>query len=251
MRVLLDPRRPSRPGERVTVSDLVDLYAPSRRRWVRSNMVTTLDGSAVGPDGRSGSVNTPADGKVFGLLRDHADAVVAGAGTMRDEGYRRIAPTRRSPVPAALVAVTRSGRVPEGLRTPAEGRGQGLLVTCEAAGSERLARARSVLGEENVLVCGEEEVDLVAAVEALAARGLTRLLLEGGPAMLGSSLGAGVVDEMAVTVVPTVVGGDFPRIVACPPLAVPDGVSLRPHLLLEEAGTLLGLWRVSRPRQVT
>ncbi|MBR7742431.1 dihydrofolate reductase family protein [Phycicoccus sp. BSK3Z-2] len=246
MRVLLDPRRPSRPGERVAAGELERLYAPSQRRWVRSNMVTTLDGSAVGSDGRSGSVNTAADGKVFGLLRDHADAVVAGAGTMRDEGYRRVAPTRRSPVPPALVAVTRSGRVPEGLRTPTQGRGEGLLVTCEAAGTDRLSRARSVLGEENVLVCGDARVDLSGAVDALAARGLTRLLLEGGPSLLATALEAGVVDEMAVTVVPTVVGGDFPRIVTGPPLAVPDGVALRPHLLLEESGTLLGLWRVRR-----
>ena len=246
MRVLLDPRRPSSPGAKVTAAELADLYAPGRRRWVRSNMVTTLDGSAVGSDGRSGSVNTPADGRVFALLRDQADAVVAGAGTMRDEGYRRIEPTRRSPVPPALVAVTRSGRVPEGLRTPTEGRGQGLLVTCEAAGPDALGRARSVLGEEAVLVCGGDTVDLPAMVDALAERGLVRLLLEGGPSLLGTALAAGVVDEMAVTVVPTVVGGDFPRIVAGPPLGVPDGVALRPHLLLEEAGTLCGLWRVRR-----
>lgn len=246
MRVLIDPRRPAHPGARATVTDLADLYAPTRRRWVRSNMMTTLDGSATGSDGRSGSVNTSADGKVFGLLRDHADAVLAGAGTMRAEGYGRIAPTRRSPVPPALVCVTRSGRVPEGLRTPTEGRGQGLLVTCEAAGPRALDRARSVLGAESVLVCGADTVDLPAAVDALAERGLTRLLVEGGPSLLGTALEAGIVDELAVTVVPTVVGGDFPRIVGGPPLQAPDGVTLRPHLLLEESGTLLGLWRVQR-----
>jgi len=82
------------------------------------------------------------------------------------------------------------------------------------------------------------------ALDELAGRGLRHVLLEGGPSLLGTALAAGVVDEMAMTIAPTVVGGDFPRIVAGPPLAAPDGVALRPHLLVEEAGTLLGLWRV-------
>ncbi|MGG5258816.1 dihydrofolate reductase family protein [Phycicoccus avicenniae] len=244
MRVLIDPRRPASPGSRLGADALRDLYRPPRGRWVRSNMVTTLDGSAVGADGRSGSVNTPADHKVFAVLREHADAVMVGAGTVRDEGYTRVRPTRRSPEPAALVAVTRSGSVPEGLRTPTEGRGAGLLVTCAAAGDPALGRARSVLGEDAVLVCGEDTVDLPAALDVLAERGLRHVLLEGGPSLLGTALAAGVVDEMALTLAPTVVGGDFPRIVAGPPVHAPDGVALRPHLLVEESGTLLGLWRV-------
>lgn len=247
MRILLDPRRPATPGGRVSVGDLVDLYAPPpRRRWVRSNMVSTVDGSAVGADGRSGSVNTPADNRVFAILRDHADAVLAGAGTMRDEGYRRIEPTRRRPDPAALVAVTRSGRVPEGLRTPTEGRGAGLLVTCDAAGTRALGRARSVLGEEAVLVCGDDTVDLALALDRLAERGLRHVLVEGGPSLLGTALAAGVVDELATTLAPVVVGGDGPRIVTGAPLSPPAGLAVRPHLVLEESGTVLALWRVRR-----
>ena len=123
MRVLLDPRRPATPGGRVTASELVDLYAfPRGRRWLRTNFVSTLDGSGVGPDGRSGSINTPADNRVFALQRDLCDAVLVGAGTVRAEGYQRITPTRRRPVPPALVVVSGSGRVPEGLRAPTGGR---------------------------------------------------------------------------------------------------------------------------------
>ena len=57
---------------------------------------------------------------------------------------------------------------------------------------------------------------------------------------------AGVLDEMALTLAPTVVGGAGPRMTDRAPLNPPDGIPLRPHLLLEEAGTLLGLWRVRR-----
>ena len=87
MRVLLDPRRPSHPGARVTAAELADLYAFPHRRWVRSNFVSTLDGSAVGADGLSGSINTPADNRVFALQRSLCQAVLVGAGTVRAEGY--------------------------------------------------------------------------------------------------------------------------------------------------------------------
>lgn len=247
MRVLLDPRRPSRAGSRVRAGDLEELYAfPRRGTWVRANMVSTLDGAAAGADGRSGSVNTPADNRVFALQRDLADAVLVGAGTVRTEGYRRLEPTRRSRVPATLVVVTRSGRVPENIRTGKEGRGPALLVTCAAAGPRALDRARTVLGEDSVLVCGEDQVDLRAALVELSVRRLRRVLLEGGPSLLGAALDAGVVDELALTWSPLLVGGDATRIVHGPLLSGSRGIPARPHALLEEAGTLLGLWRFHR-----
>ncbi len=119
-------------------------------------------------------------------------------------------------------------------------------MTCAAAGERALAQARSALGDASVLVCGDDTVDLGRALDALAERGLRHVLVEGGPSLLGTALAAGVVDEMALSVVPTVVGGDFPRIVSGPALGAPAGVALRAHLLVEEAGTLLGLWRVRR-----
>ena len=248
MRVLLDPRRPGHPGDRVTASELADLYAfPRGRRWVRSNFVTTLDGAGVGADGRSGSINTPADNRVFALQRDLCDAVLVGSGTVRAEGYERLTPTRRRAVPPTLVVVSGSGRVPEGLRTPTDGRGAGLLVTCAAAGGRALDRARTALGADAVLVAGDDHVDLGLALDTLAERGLRHLLCEGGPSLLSTALAAGVVDELALSLVPAVVGGDGTRITSGAPLGEPDGIRLVPRLLVEEAGTLMGLWRVRQP----
>jgi riboflavin biosynthesis pyrimidine reductase len=244
MRVLLDPRRPPQPGARVTASDLAGLYAFPHRRWVRSNVVSTLDGSAVGADGRSGTINTPADNRVFALQRSLCDAVLVGAGTVRAEGYERIEPTRARPSPPALVVVSGSGRVPEGLRAPAASRGAGLLVTCESAGPRRLARARSVLGSDAVVVAGHSRVDLAVALAELADLGLGRVLCEGGPTLLASALAEGVIDELALSVAPTVVGGDGTRVTSGPLLGGAGGIRLAPRLVLEEAGTLLGLWRL-------
>jgi riboflavin biosynthesis pyrimidine reductase len=248
MRVLLDPRRPAAPGGRVTAAGLAGLYAfPTGRRWLRSNFVSTLDGSGVGPDGRSGSINTPADNRVFALQRALCDAVLVGSGTVRAEAYERLTPTRGRPVPAALVVVSGSGRVPEGLRTPSAGRGAGLLVTCAGAGPRALGRAREALGADAVVVAGDAAVDLPTALDALAERGLRHVLCEGGPSLFASALAAGVVDELALTLAPVLVGGAGTRIVRGAPLGGASGIPLTPRLLVEESGTLMGLWRVAHP----
>ena len=245
MRVLLDPRRPATPGARVTASELAELYAfPRGRRWLRTNFVSTLDGAGVGADGRSGSINTPPDNRVFALQRDLCDAVLVGSGTVVAEGYQRITPTRRRGTPPALVAVSGSGRVPPGLRSPTERRGAGLLVTCASAGRQALDAAREALGEDAVVVAGDDTVDLRAALDALAERGLRHVLCEGGPTLLATALAAGVVDELALSIVPTVVGGAGTRITSGAVLGGDAGIALAPRLLVEEAGTLLGLWRV-------
>ncbi len=247
MRVLVDPRRPSRPGTRLPAAELRELYAfPAGRRWLRSNFVTTLDGSAQGADGRSGSVNTPADNRVFALQRELCEAVLVGSGTVRAEGYERVTPTRRRADPPALVVVSGSGRVPDGLAAPVRGRGVGILVTRAAAGKGTLDRARDALGRDAVVVAGDEHVDLAVALDALADRGLRHVLCEGGPTLFSAALAAGVVDEAAFSLVPSLIGGNGIRVTSGALLGAPDGIRLTLRLLVEEAGTLLGLWRVRR-----
>ena len=55
-------------------------------------------------------------------------------------------------------------------------------------------------------------VDLPAALDALAGLGLRHVLCEGGPTLLAAALQAGVVDELALSLVPALVGGDGTRI---------------------------------------
>jgi 5-amino-6-(5-phosphoribosylamino)uracil reductase len=65
----------------------------------------------------------------------------------------------------------------------------------------------------DVIAVGDDAVDLRAALDALRARGLHRLLCEGGPSLFGSLLAAELVDELCVTIAPQLNGGDATRIV--------------------------------------
>jgi len=234
------------------VQALADLYAyPTpmpASGWVRGNMVSTLDGAVTGADGRSGSIGSAADRAVFGVLRGLADVVLVGAGTVRAEGYHvpaakpmfaeRRAAAGQAAAPV-LAVVTRSGNVSAGEDLFARGAAT-LLVTCSAAD---VAGLRVRHGAERVVVAGEDDVDPAVAVAQLAARGLGRVLLEGGPHLLGRTIVADRLDELCLTTCPLLVAGQAPRI------AVADSGSrlrLRMAHLVEADGVLLGRWLVQR-----
>ncbi|MFD0818469.1 dihydrofolate reductase family protein, partial [Micromonospora zhanjiangensis] len=76
---------------------LARLYGRADRPRVRMNFVTSVDG-AVEVDGYSAGLSGPADKQVFGVLRMLCDALMVGAGTLRQEGYGaiRLDPDRRA-----------------------------------------------------------------------------------------------------------------------------------------------------------
>jgi riboflavin biosynthesis pyrimidine reductase len=210
--------------------DLEAAYAAPSTPWLRVNFVATLDGAATGEDGRSGSIHDEPDQHVFQHLRRISDVVIVGAGTARIEGYRGIG--------KPLVVVSRSGEVPERLRDALPGD----VLMATYAGSPGLDEARAVLGDEHVLVLGRQRVDLAALKLELMARGWGNQLCEGGPHLTRDLLDEGVADEIDLTVVPRVIGGQHRRITDGPPLDIP----LDLHTLVEEDGTLLGRWFVQR-----
>ena len=64
----------------------------------------------------------------------------------------------------------------------------------------------------DVVVAGSSTVDARAAVDALRARGLHRILCEGGPSLFGTFLAADAVDELCITIAPSLEAGDARRI---------------------------------------
>lgn len=80
-------------------------------------------------------------------------------------------------------------------------------------------------------------------VDSIHAEGHRRILCEGGPRLLAELLAAGLVDELCLTTTPWVVGGPGKRITD----GVGLGVPLKLSSLVEEDGTLLARWLVSRP----
>ena len=238
---------------------LLDAYAyPGRTPWVRANMVASVDGAVTGPGGRSAEVSTPADRRVFSLLRSLADVVLAGAGTVRAERYgpARARPELRAaraargqrPVPVVAVASASLDLDPDWpLFT--EAAEPTVVLTVDAAPADR---RRALSGVADVVTAGEALLDIGAALDALAGRGLGRVLCEGGPMLLGGVVRAGLLDELCLTTSPLLAAGPARRVLhgaaATAGVAPPPPVGLALGHLLEEAGTLLARW-VREPRE--
>lgn len=205
-------------------SDLGRLYAypePGSGPWLRANMVASVDGAAT-LAGRSGGLSGAADKLVFAVLRGLADVILVGAGTARAEGYGPAHPDvagdlwldLRHGRPAAppIAVVTRLLNLDLGapLFTDAPADRRTIVITTAAAPPDRRATAAAT---GDVIVAGEDTVDMKAAVTALAELGHRRLLTEGGPRLLGQLAGAGVLDELCLTVSPLLAGGGAGRIV--------------------------------------
>ncbi|RMI33862.1 dihydrofolate reductase family protein [Streptomyces triticirhizae] len=220
--------------------------------WLRANMVASLDGAAH-HDHRSRPLSGPADMRVFGVLRALADAVVVGAETVRREGYRparvraEFAERRAAAgqAPAAAIAVV-SSRLDLDFSLPlfAAPSVPTLVVTGAGAPPARLAAAAEA-GVE-VVLAGEGTTAEPHRIRAeLAARGLTRLLAEGGPRLLGAFAGARALDELCLTVAPRLALGAAPRIATGPELPEPHAFQLTD--LLEEDGFLFHRYRSAAP----
>jgi riboflavin biosynthesis pyrimidine reductase len=212
------------PGGELDLTGLAEAYAYPRERWLRVNFVSSADGS-VSVDGLSGGLSSAGDKQVFGILRVLADVVLVGSGTARAENYQAararpgLAALRAGrPAAATIAVVTGSLRLdlaaPLFTGPPPESRT--IVITCAAADAGLRAETAKVA---DVIVAGDQEVDLAAAVGALAGRGLGRVLCEGGPHLFGDLAAAGLVDELCLSLSPTLAGPGAGRIIAGGPLA--------------------------------
>jgi riboflavin-specific deaminase-like protein len=180
--------------------------------FVRVGLVASADG-AVSVEGRSEGLGSPADRRVFLLLRRLADVILVGAGSVRAENYRG---ARRSTLgrdtPPPIAVVTGSAQLDPVSRLFTDTRVPPIILTLPEAPPER--RERLAAAGADVVVLDRLTPDLV--LTELAQRGLHRVLCEGGPILFGRLVAADAVDELCLSVAPLLVGGPAGRIATGP-----------------------------------
>ena len=214
---------------------LARLYGSLRMRLPRayphvfSNFVSTLDGvvslSAKGhASGGDISGSSAQDRMVMGLLRAIADVVIIGSGTLgvdrrhvwtaeaifpalADE-YRQLRKALgRSSAPLNVI-VSGSGEVDLRLPVFASGKVPALIVTT-TAGAKRLLKQslpdsvamRAIPGSRAGVIPAGAVLDAVGRVNPGK-----RILVEGGPRLLGDFYAEGLLDEQFLTLAPQIAG---------------------------------------------
>ena len=231
-------------GEEATAAELLAEVrprerAPEGRPFVFVNMVSTIDGRAQ-VSGRTRDLGEEADLEMLLELRAIADAVLIGTGTLRAEGYARLVGSaeRRARREASglagdpvAVLLTRSLELPWDAGLFADPDQPVLIYTGARAEAETPETAAPVE------VVRLERAEPAAMMADLRARGIAALLSEGGPTLNSALLGAGVVDELFLTVAPQITGEpDAIRIVEGDGLAAP--LRCRPVWVLRARGEL-------------
>lgn len=220
-------------GEQIPVDDLIPLALETHRpaeRWLFVNMVSSLDG-ATAARGEATPLADEDDRGLFMAMRAACDAVLVGAETVRAEDYGPVRLSARAqsiriaaglaPIPR-LVIVSRSLRFEPAARVFGDSDHKPIILT----GSDAPAHRRQALdGRAQVIVAGEVGVDPERALDVLAELGYGVVLCEGGPTLNAALVELDLVDEIDLTVSPTIAGGASSRIV--------DGATetLRPYRL--------------------
>ena len=213
--------------------------APAERPFVFVNMVATIDGRAQ-VRGRTGELGDDADLEMLLELRALADAVLIGTGTLRAEGYARLvgSEARRArreaeglaPDPTAVL-------LSRGLDLPWDA---GLFAAPEQA--VLVYTAAAAAGDPPDTAAPVEVVRLpeptpAAALADLRSRGIAALLCEGGPTLNSALLGAGLADELFLTIAPVLTGeADAIRIVEGDELS--EALRAEPVWVLRAGGEL-------------
>ena len=181
------------------------------RPAVTLKLATTLDGRIATRTGESRWITGEAARASSHMLRARHDAVLVGAGTARADdprldcrlpGLEGLSPVRvvvdgREPLPATHDLLARADRAPS-------------WVMVAAPRAE--ARARAYRGSAAEIVAvepdGDGSPDLAAALRALAGKGITSVLVEGGGRIAAGLLAGGLVDRLVWYRAPLAIGGD-------------------------------------------
>ncbi len=189
-------------------------FIRTSRPFVTAKIAVSLDGRAAAADGSSQWITGPTARRDAHRMRASADAVLVGVGTVlhdnpqltvRLRGYRGRQPLRivldsscRTPTDAAIL----------------DDEAPTLIVTTDKATPEVEETLRSRGGEVVRLPARDGRVDLNGVLEMLGHRGVTDLLIEGGPTVIGDVVERSLADRYVFYVAPKLLGSGGPGAVS-------------------------------------
>lgn len=204
--------------------------------FVTLKLATTLDGRIATASGESRWITGPASRRAVHTMRLNHDAVLIGSGTARaddpDLTVRELGATHQ---PIRIVMDTHLSHRPESrLGQTAKQSPVWLLHGPDASPQNRDAWT----GQGATLLqvpCENRTINPRAALQTLAAQGLTRVFCEGGGTLAAALIRAQLVDDLALFTAGALIGCDGqPSLAALNLTALKDA----PRLTLREAKTI-------------
>ena len=204
----------------------------AQRPYVLLSVAMSVDGYIDDATDSRLILSNDADLDRVDEVRAGCDAILVGAGTVRRDNPALLvrSAARRSgrvarglPASPARVTITGSGDLDPAARFFTAGEGTRLIYV--PAGQQDRIRERLALADGVEVIGAGDPLSLEAVLADLAGRGVRRLMVEGGGAVLAQFLAEGLADELNLVIAPVFVGDP-----AAPRIVGPPGAGNRMHL---------------------
>lgn len=178
-----------------------------RRPFVTVAFAQSIDGSLAAEPGKSLPLSGPASSAYTHRLRAAHDAILVGIDTVLADNPRLTVRLAEGAHPQPIVVDSRL-RFPDGAALLAHPTHSVWIATTAAAPKDRL----QVLCDSGAVALSlpadhAGRVSLPHLLDELGARGIQRLMVEGGAAIITAFLSQGLADRLSVTIAPRLVGG--------------------------------------------
>ncbi len=182
------------------------------RPFVFVNIAASLDGKISDEKRRQVRISCSEDLVRVDKLRASCDAIMVGIGTViaddprltvKDKNLREKRVKEGKPPNPFRVIVDSKCRIPLGSKVLNREAKTVIAVSRKAEKS----RIEEVSKHAEVVVCGEDRVDLIELLNKLYEIGVRRLMVEGGGTLVSSLISLNLVDEMYVYYAPIFIGG--------------------------------------------
>jgi diaminohydroxyphosphoribosylaminopyrimidine deaminase/5-amino-6-(5-phosphoribosylamino)uracil reductase len=205
-------------------------YHTTGMPFVTVKAAMSLDGKIATPTGDSRWITDEPARRVVHRLRARHDAIMVGIGTvLKDDPMLTVRlPLRKEPMRRLRVIVDSRLRCPEDACVLQVTDSPTLIATTHAASPDKITRLRERGVEVETFRAENGRVDLADLMRALAQRGITGVLCEGGGTLIAGLLARRLVDKVVFFYAPCILGGhDAPTAVegcGCP--FVQQGIQL-------------------------
>ena len=205
------------------VRDFLSLHLPALAggpdaRFVVAHLGQSVDGCIAAASGHAFYVTGPENLAHLHRLRALCDAVVLGAGSVAADDPRLTVRLVAGDSPVRVV-IDPDGRLASPRRVFDDGEAETLVASAEPdGGASGIGRATRLVVDRHA---DREGLDLAGLLDALAARGLRRVFVEGGGVTVSRFVEEGLVDRLHVAIAPVLIGRGVPGL-RLPPAATMD-----------------------------